>query len=172
MAGWWALLVGLAIAGPSPPSPAPPPGKWSAEHNLTFCNGKALKTVNTVMTLEHCKALCATDPACFFINHAEADPGQCTTLASCPSTSCQPTPRGGDPGNSWWSAYAYGRAGAAEYPGCNAPPPEPDPTACPQYHNFKGKIDPAGPLQTKDGTWHVFSCCGWAHCTAKDLVHW
>ena len=158
--------------GPSPPAPAPPPGEWSPEHNLTFCNGKSLKTVNKVMPLAECKALCVADPQCFFINHAEVDPGQCTTLATCPTADCDPTPRGGDPGNSWWSAYAYGRAGAPPYPGCSAPPPDPGPAACPQYHGFQGKIDPAGPLQTADGTWHVFSCCGWAHCTADDLVHW
>jgi sucrose-6-phosphate hydrolase SacC (GH32 family) len=165
-------LAELRASGPSPPAPAPAPGQWSPEKNLTFCNGRSLKTVNTVMPLAHCKALCAADPECFFINHAETDPGQCTTLASCTSAACDPTPRGGDPGNSWWSVYAYGRAGAPPYPGCNAPPPDPGPAVCPQYHGFHAKIDPAGPVQTSDGTWHVFSCCGWAHCTASDLVHW
>ena len=56
--------------------------------------------------------------------------------------------------------------------GCVAPPPDPGPAACPAFHGFRDKIDPAGPLQTPDGVWHVFSCCGWAHCTAADLIHW
>ena len=119
------LVLAALERGPSPPAPAPPPGVWGKENNLTFCNGKALKIVNTQIPLTECKAMCASDPQCYFINHAETDPGQCQTLATCTGTACKPAPRGGDPGNNWWSVYAYGRAGAPSYPGCKAPPPHP-----------------------------------------------
>lgn len=161
----------LSGGGPSPPAPPPPPGQWSPEHNLTFCNGKQTKSSpppSKIISLAQCKAMCVADPGCFFVNHAEVDPGQCQLLSTCTGTACeyrkdQPV---------WWSAYAYGRNGAPPYPGCVAPPPDPGPVPCPAYHGFKGKIDPAGPLQTPDGVWHMFSCCDWAHCTASDLIHW
>ena len=160
------------VGGPSPPAPAPPPGQWSAEKNLTFCNGKVLNDTETpTMSVAECKAECAADPECFFINHSELTPGQCQTLGSCTATACEASDAA-HPDTQWWSVYAYGRTGAPPYPGCAAPPSKPIPGACPQYHSFPTKIDPAGPLQTEDGTWHVFSCCSWAHCTASDLIHW
>ena len=43
---------------------------------------------------------------------------------------------------------------------------------CPLWHTISD-IDPSGPLQTPDGTWHVFPISGgWSHCTASDLIHW
>ena len=45
-----------------------------------------------------------------------------------------------------------------------------DGASCAKYHMLTN-IDPSGPLQTPDGTWHVFPIGGgWAHCTAPDLV--
>eukprot|EP00664_Eupelagonemidae_sp_cell27_P000746 gene746-9412_t len=33
--------------------------------------------------------------------------------------------------------------------------------------------DPSGPVQTPDGTWHVFPINGnWGHCTSPDLLRW
>ena len=141
------MAVAEHAGGSSPAAPAPPPGQWGPEHNLTNCNGKVLKSITTSISLASCQQLCETDPQCNFINHGETDPGYCTTLNSCTGTSCLPTPKGGDPGNYWWSVYAYGRTGAPAYPGCNAPPANPGPAVCPRYHSFQGKIDPAGSVE-------------------------
>ena len=48
----------------------------------------------------------------------------------------------------------------------------PKPPNCPQYHTLSYN-DPSGPVQTPDGTWHIFPINGnWGHCTSANLLTW
>ena len=48
----------------------------------------------------------------------------------------------------------------------------PKPPNCPQYHTLSFN-DPSGPVQTPDGTWHIFPINGnWGHCTSPNLLTW
>eukprot|EP00050_Salpingoeca_kvevrii_P019831 m.91108 g.91108 ORF g.91108 m.91108 type:complete len:546 (-) comp8590_c0_seq1:350-1987(-) len=49
------------------------------------------------------------------------------------------------------------------------------PEFCPKFHTILSPslYDPSGPLQTADGTWHMWEDLGgWSHYTSRDLVHW
>eukprot|EP00054_Salpingoeca_dolichothecata_P015306 m.87904 g.87904 ORF g.87904 m.87904 type:complete len:544 (-) comp21429_c0_seq2:36-1667(-) len=62
--------------------------------------------------------------------------------------------------------------------GCQVPTPPPPPPPgpfCAQYHPIHSPnvYDPSGPIQTSDGTWHVFEDQGgWSHWTSRDLIRW
>lgn len=66
------------------------------------------------------------------------------------------------------SRAATSRAAAALVGDTNGPKPP----NCPQYHTLSFN-DPSGPVQTPDGTWHIFPINGnWGHCTSPNLLTW
>jgi hypothetical protein len=193
-------LVAMLLAATSTraaASPRPPPGPPAAcslaapcvyvNHD---CSGHDIETSGRTKsyTMAACTALCKATAGCngFVFDAIPAESaGQCK-VAKLPAgeaccllkTACSPS-----------AAAKHGDTAVSFKPAPPPPPPPPPPNPawCPKYHRIHSKAmcDPSGPIQTVDGSWHVFDdcfwCtadvapkfpCPWAHWVSTDLLHW
>ena len=145
---------GWAGTGPAPPPPAPPltPGKWSEGHCGATCeqsNSPWSKSLGRGVSLTKCKAACAAEPRCNYVNHADATDHACIIYASC-----------GKPalcGHTGWDTYQFGRVDSPAWnatcgtlappgeacghsPGPPGPPPGPPAPAPSDPNSFDCKV--------------------------------
>ena len=143
-----ALLLAAAVAQTEPPPPLNL-GAWSHAHNHSLCGPAAPQwpIVKSRSTLAQCKAACAKEPTCHYINFVAssytppAGVRACAMYTGCDSVQSMPQQR------SWWATWQLGRAGSKLWKTdrCDAPPgPPPTPGPPPPPPSPRPPPTPAG----------------------------